>query len=160
MTINVWFCGCIWLPCTQDLTTGFVGAWWFETVIAGPEWDRVLFTKILNDCSQINLMEIVLSVRFLRSEKLGRAARIQAIVEISVVAFSNVRLSWGPCWDELRSSFKFLNRIKVWVDLTENIISWDMLFAWQCVSKHTVMFKTHCHDENFWNLGPMPSHQH
>ena len=28
-----------------------VGAWWFETVIAGTEWDPVLFTKILNDCS-------------------------------------------------------------------------------------------------------------
>ena len=27
-----------------------VGAWWFETVIAGTEWDPVLFTKILNDC--------------------------------------------------------------------------------------------------------------
>ena len=24
-----------------------VGAWWFETVIAGTEWDQVLFTKIL-----------------------------------------------------------------------------------------------------------------
>ena len=28
----------------------YVGAWWFETVIAGTEWDPVLFTKILNDC--------------------------------------------------------------------------------------------------------------
>ena len=28
----------------------YVGAWWFETVIAGTEWDQVLFTKILNDC--------------------------------------------------------------------------------------------------------------
>ena len=27
-----------------------VGAWWFETVIAGTEWDPVLFTTILNDC--------------------------------------------------------------------------------------------------------------
>ena len=27
-----------------------VGAWWIETVIAGTEWDSVLFTKILNDC--------------------------------------------------------------------------------------------------------------
>ena len=25
-----------------------VGAWWFETVIAGTKWDPVLFTKILN----------------------------------------------------------------------------------------------------------------
>ena len=28
----------------------YVGAWWFETVIAGIEWDPVLFTKILNNC--------------------------------------------------------------------------------------------------------------
>ena len=27
-----------------------VGAWWFETVIAGTKWDPVLFTKKLNDC--------------------------------------------------------------------------------------------------------------
>ena len=30
----------------------YVGAWWFETVIAsaGTEWDPVLLTKILYDC--------------------------------------------------------------------------------------------------------------
>ena len=27
-----------------------VGAWWFETDIAGTEWDPVLFTTILNNC--------------------------------------------------------------------------------------------------------------
>ena len=26
-----------------------VGVWWFETVIAGTEWDTVFFMKILND---------------------------------------------------------------------------------------------------------------
>ena len=29
-----------------------VGTWWFETVIVGTELDPVLFTKILNDCSE------------------------------------------------------------------------------------------------------------
>ena len=27
-----------------------VGAWWFETIIAGTDWDPVLLTKILKDC--------------------------------------------------------------------------------------------------------------
>ena len=35
------------LETSQD---AILGAWWFETVIAGTEWDPVLFTKILNDC--------------------------------------------------------------------------------------------------------------
>ena len=29
-----------------------VGAWWFEKVIVGTEWDPALFVKILNDCRE------------------------------------------------------------------------------------------------------------
>ena len=45
----------------------------------------------------MNLMEIVLSVLFLmtQQQKFGRAARSPAIVEISMVAFSNVGPSLG-----------------------------------------------------------------
>ena len=28
----------------------YVGSWWFETVIAGTDWDPVLLTKRLYDC--------------------------------------------------------------------------------------------------------------
>ena len=59
--------------------------------------------------------------------------------------------SWaqlGSCWDGLRLSFLNFKRIYVEGNPTEIVISWAMLFAWQCVSKHKAM-KT-----NFGTLGP------
>ena len=44
-TINGWFCGCVGLSCTRNLTRRSVGAWWFETVIAEQNGTRFSLQK-------------------------------------------------------------------------------------------------------------------
>ena len=96
-------------------------------------------------------MEIVQSFLFLMTQWRKVWHVSCCFVQISVVAFSNVRPSWGSRWDGLRFCFEFFSKHSSW---------W-----WPCRRRHkvryalcmSVCFETHRHGDKFWNLRPMPN---
>ena len=83
-------------------------------------------------------------------------ARSQALVQISTVAFSNVRPSWSPCWDG-PAFLKF-----------SKILSWSRPYSRRYKLRYafrmTMYFEPHgrCSEEsedkvwNLWRVSPMP----
>ena len=110
MPFNGWFCGCVRLSCTRNLTN--VGAWWFEIENAETEWDPVIFMKLLNDSRPKLQQTLDKSSIFLYACR-DHSTVIVPAGQVTIKGFLKKTMPSVPCSAQRRAAYKMNELVQI-----------------------------------------------